>query len=55
MHHLKRMLHSTHGATIVEYAILLAFIALVSIALITALGSNTSGLFAPVYSKWNSL
>lgn len=49
------MLRTTRGATMVEYAVLLAFIALVSIALIAGLGSNTSGLFAPVTSKWNTL
>jgi len=55
MNALKRMLRNASGATIVEYAVMLAFVALVSIALIAALGSNTSGLFAPVTSKWNSV
>ena len=55
MNALKRMLRNTGGATIVEYAVMLAFVALLSIALIAALGSNTSGLFQPLYSKWNSL
>jgi Flp pilus assembly pilin Flp len=55
MNALKRMLHNASGVTIVEYAVMLAFVALVSIALIAALGSNTSGLFAPLYSEWSSL
>ena len=55
MNELKRLLCSTDGATIVEYAVMLAFIALVCIGLIVSLGSSTSGLFAPVTSKWNGL
>jgi len=55
MNALKRMLRNNDGATIVEYAVMLALVALLSIVLITKLGSNTSGLFAPVYSKWSSL
>lgn len=52
MNALRRMIRSRRGATMVEYAVMLAFIALVCIVLIASLGSNTSGLFAPLSSKW---
>ena len=52
---LKRLLFRADGATMVEYAIMLAMIALLCIAIIASLGSSTSGLFAPLSSKWNSI
>ena len=38
------------GASLVEYALLLALIAMVCIAAVTALGSTTSGSFSEVTS-----
>lgn len=55
MNAFKRMLRNAGGATLVEYAAMLALIALVSIVLVTTLGSRTNGLFAPINSNWNGL
>ena len=55
MNALRRLILSADGATMVEYAVMLALIAFVCIALIASIGSGTSGLFAPVNSKWNGL
>ncbi len=49
------MISSRRGATMVEYAVLLAFIAVVCIVLIASLGSSTNGLFAPINSNWNGV
>jgi len=40
---LRARLHSDRGASLVEYALLVAFIAIVCIAAVTLLGTNTSG------------
>jgi pilus assembly protein Flp/PilA len=42
------MIHDEDGATMVEYGLLIALIALVAIAAIELLGSNLSGLFNTV-------
>lgn len=43
LHHLRR--HPDGGATAVEYALMIGFIALVIIAAVTLLGTNLSGFF----------
>lgn len=40
-----RMLKKDDGATAIEYALLVALIALVIIAVVTLLGQNLSGIF----------
>ena len=55
MNALRRVLRSDRGATMVEYAAMLALIALVCITLVASLGSATSGLFAPLVAKWGAL
>jgi len=42
------------GATMVEYAIMVALIAIVSIAMITGLGKNVNTTFSTVNSAINS-
>jgi pilus assembly protein Flp/PilA len=43
--HIKWMLKKDDGATAIEYALLVALIALVIIAVVTLLGQNLSGIF----------
>jgi pilus assembly protein Flp/PilA len=43
--HVKWMLRKDDGATAIEYALLVALIALVIIGVVTLLGSNLSGIF----------
>ena len=45
-HHVRSFLRSEDGPTAVEYAVMLAFIVLVCIGTIQALGTRTSVLFA---------
>ena len=40
------VLRDEHGATMIEYALMVAFIAAVAFAGVTALGTTTNGLFA---------
>ena len=42
--------HDERGASLVEYALLLALIAMVCIAAVTALGDTTSGAFSEATS-----
>ena len=44
----KRFLRSEDGPTAVEYAVMLALIIVVCIAIITSVGSNASATFATV-------
>ena len=39
------MLRDERGATMIEYALMVAFIAAVAVAGVTALGTTTNGLF----------
>jgi len=39
------------GATMVEYALMVALIAVVCIGVVTTLGTNTSGVFSTVSGK----
>ena len=45
LHNLISMLRDEDGATMVEYGLLVALIALVALGAITTLGTNLSGLF----------
>lgn len=45
---LKSMLRDDEGATMVEYGLLVALIALVALAAVKTLGTNLSGLFSTV-------
>jgi pilus assembly protein Flp/PilA len=45
---LKAMIRDEEGATMVEYGLMLALIAVVCIAVVTTLGKNLSGLFSTV-------
>ncbi|MES3032391.1 MAG: Flp family type IVb pilin [Gemmatimonadota bacterium] len=47
---LRRFLREEHGATMVEYAVMLALIAAVCFAVITILGQKTNNNFQPVTS-----
>lgn len=42
----RRMIRAQHGATMVEYAIMLAFIAAACVVLVTSLGSATSSQYS---------
>jgi pilus assembly protein Flp/PilA len=46
--HFALLLRDDEGATMVEYGLLVAFIALVALVAITALGQNLSSLFNTV-------
>lgn len=48
MKSLKSLIRDEEGAAMVEYAILLGLIAVVSIGIITALGQTVSGVFNAV-------
>lgn len=51
---LLRLLHNTRGATMVEYAVVLALIALISLGTITAVGSSVNHGFKTVASCMGS-
>jgi pilus assembly protein Flp/PilA len=46
-------MRTERGATAVEYAIMLAFIAAIIVAIVTALGEKTSNAFQSVNSQFN--
>jgi pilus assembly protein Flp/PilA len=47
-HTLKSMIRDEEGATMVEYGLLVALIALVALGAVTTVGTKLSGLFANV-------
>ena len=47
-----RLLRDDSGATMVEYAIMLTFIAAVCITLVAAIGGSTGNEFSTVSSVW---
>lgn len=49
--HFKRMIRDDEGATMVEYGLLVALIAMVALIAITTLGQNLSSLFSTVASS----
>jgi pilus assembly protein Flp/PilA len=51
---LKRLAKKQYGATMVEYALMLALIAIVSIVMITGVGQNTNKTFSTINSALNS-
>jgi Flp pilus assembly pilin Flp len=55
MYVLSRLYRDDAGATMVEYAVMLAFIAAVCIALIASLGGKTSSQFSSFNSQVNAL
>lgn len=48
---LKKLFRSEEGATMVEYGLMVALIAVVCITAVTALGTGISGLFDQVVAK----
>jgi Flp pilus assembly pilin Flp len=52
---LSRLYRDDAGATMVEYAVMLAFIAGVCIALVASLGGTTSAQFSSFNSQVNAL
>ena len=50
---LRARAHTDRGASLVEYALLVALIAVVCIAAITLLGKNASGRFSSVANSLN--
>ncbi|HLY02628.1 MAG TPA: Flp family type IVb pilin [Candidatus Cybelea sp.] len=48
MHHLNSMLRDEEGATMVEYGLLVALVAMVALVGVTTLGSNLQTLFNQV-------
>ena len=46
----KTLVSSERGANLVEYAILIAFIVVISVAAITLIGQETSSKFEPIAS-----
>jgi Flp pilus assembly pilin Flp len=46
-----RRLKSKKGQTLVEYALILAFISVVAISVLIALGSRVSGVFSTISSQ----
>ena len=49
-----RLLRDDSGATMVEYAIMLTFIAAVCITLVAAIGGSTGNEFSTVSSVWTN-
>jgi len=49
---LTRLFFDENGATMVEYSIMLGFIALVCIAIVAAVGGSTAGLYNDVNTTW---
>ncbi|HKU68608.1 MAG TPA: Flp family type IVb pilin [Candidatus Baltobacteraceae bacterium] len=49
-----RFLRDDAGATMVEYAVMLALIAAVCITAIAALGGTTQALYSTLSSAWNA-
>lgn len=47
-HHLNRFVREDDGATMVEYGLMVALIAVVCIAAVTLIGTSLSGLFGRV-------
>ena len=50
-----RVVREEEGQDLVEYAILLAFIALACVVAVTALGTSISGLFGKVTTKLDAI
>jgi pilus assembly protein Flp/PilA len=50
-----RVVREDEGQDLVEYAILLAFIALACVVAVTALGTSISGLFGKITTKLNAI
>jgi len=48
LHTLKSMIRDEEGATMVEYGLLVALIALVALGAVKTIGTNLSGLFTSV-------
>jgi Flp pilus assembly pilin Flp len=46
-----RQLKSKKGQTLVEYALILAFISVVAIAILVAIGSNVGAVFSKINSQ----
>lgn len=55
MYDLTRLFRDNTGATMVEYAVMLALIAAVCIALVASLGAGTKAEFSSFNSQVNSL
>lgn len=55
MYAFPRLFRDDAGATMVEYAVMLAFIAAVCIALVASLGGKTSSEFSNFNSQMNNL
>jgi len=51
MKKLLRQLKSKKGQTLVEYALILAFISIVAIAVLIALGNRVKGVFTTITSQ----
>jgi len=51
LQHLNRFMHDEEGASAVEYGLLVALIAAVIIAAVTAIGTNMSAKFTTVADK----
>jgi pilus assembly protein Flp/PilA len=50
-----RVVREEEGQDLVEYAILLAFIALACVVAVTALGTSISGLLGKISTKLNAI
>jgi len=51
MKHLLRKLKAKKGQTLVEYALILAFIAVVAISVLITLGKTVHGVFSTIVSQ----
>jgi pilus assembly protein Flp/PilA len=49
---LRRLVRNEEGATMVEYALMVAFVAAISIALVITMGGNVQTAFTNLNSAW---
>jgi Flp pilus assembly pilin Flp len=52
--HWARLIREEDGATMVEYALMVASIAMISISTVSLLGTTISSLFAPINKQFGS-
>lgn len=51
---IRAFLDDERGATMVEYGVMLAFIAAVCIAIVTTIGGQTNGMFTSLNTAWTA-
>jgi pilus assembly protein Flp/PilA len=51
---LQRLLRDRRGVTMLEYALIAAFVAVAAVTILTTLGSTVSGVFSTINDKMSS-